>query len=313
MLTAVLLLILGGVFLYAGGDFLLRGSCAIGRQLGWSPVLIGLVLVSFGTSAPELFVSAGAALQDHGDIAVGNVVGSNILNILLVLGLAVCLVPLTVDKSLRSSQFPLMVGITAVAIWLIRDGSLSRLDGLILVLLALVSILVGFRSNAQLGKDQEHQAAVAEHDTIGTGKALAFILVGVIGLAIGAQAMITGGVGIATALGVPEAIIAMTITAFGTSFPEIAATILAAARRQVDMAVGNVVGSNIFNLGWVLGISSLLKPIGDISIGTGPLTILMLCTLAVALLAWKPGHFPRWAGVVMLLLYGGYTMYLTAL
>ncbi len=300
-----LLAITGGcVLLYFGGNRLLDSAVAIGQALAWPATIIGLVVVSLGTSAPELFVSAGSALQGYGDIAAGNVVGSNSVNIALVLGLAALLAVLKVDQTLRLVQFPLMVLSAGVAAVLLADGYFGRLDALIVIALLAASMAIAFRSH------RNPEDAIPQATATSNWRNVVGLLVGVAMLVAGAELLILGAVALSRDLGVSEAAIALSVTAFGTSLPEIAATVLAVSRRQTDLAVGNVVGSNIMNVGLVLGMAGLLAPFESEGItGFSLATMFVFCALA-AVLAMVFGRFSRWAGALFLT---GYVAYLWVL
>jgi len=296
---------LGCALLYYGGNLLLEGAVAVGRSLGWSQAIIGLVLVSLGTSAPELFVSAGAAIQGFGDLAAGNVVGSNIVNISIVLGLGALIVPLIVEPSIRTQQIPIMVLLTVVSIIMLTDEFLSRIESALLLLATITgftwTLLKHYKSESS-NEEGKIESLSRQH--------LAMILIGIVLLVAGAEALIWGGVKLAGSIGVSQAVVGLTVTALGTSLPEIAATLVAVFRRQADLAVGNVVGSNILNLGLVLGFAGLVSPLRTGDIGVAPLVALFVLTLSVGIAAWKPGQFNRWMGVLLLLFYGSYTLFI---
>ncbi len=303
MLLDILAIAGGCLLLYLGGDRLVDGAVKLGRSLGWSAAIIGLVVVSLGTSAPELFVSAGSALQGYGDIAAGNVIGSNTVNIALVLGLGAVITLLPVDRMLRHVQFPVMLLMATVAWVLLADGFFDRTDGLIVFCLLLFSTSIAFRR-------PDTDAVVPEPDEqLGRRSALD-LLIGVAMLVAGAELLILGAVALSRDVGVSEAVIALTVTAVGTSLPEIAATIIAVSRRQTDLAVGNVVGSNIMNIGLVLGAAGLLAPFESGGIDTFSLMSMFGICVFATLVAVAFGHFARWAGLLML---AGYIAYLWVL
>lgn len=320
-MTLHLLAVLAGcLLLYFGGDLLVRGASVVGRQLGLSPALIGLLLVSLGTSAPELFVSGGAALQGLGDIAAGNALGSNIVNLCLVLGLGAVLAPLAIEADVRIRQLPLMLVLTAGSTLALADGGLGRVEGVLLLGTAALGLwwitrrdgAVAAMDVAPVGGEEPHAAggsSAASDAATAVGGWLPLVG-GVVLLLAGAEALIFGGVGLAAALGVPDAVIALTVTSIGTGLPEITATVIAAARREHAMAIGNVVGSNIMNLGLVLGGSALLRPFA--SGGIDGTTFVALGGFSVLLLglAWWPGKVTRPAGIALIL---AYLVYVVAL
>lgn len=306
-----LLAIAGGCLgLYLGGNNLLKGATAIGRKLGWSAAVIGFVLVSLGTSAPELFVSAGAALQGYGDVAAGNVVGSNIVNIAIVLGVGALISPLVINRSIRLHQLPLMVLMTVLGFAFLLDGHLGRLEGMVLLVVAVVSVWWAMRADGAPDLEEVLGEDATEYAEQSTMTSALWVASGIVLLVIGAEGLIWGGVGLAATFGVPEAVIALTVTSIGTGLPEITATVLAVARRDTDLAVGNVVGSNLLNIGLVLGVSGLITPINSGGVGLLPLGIMLGLTLLLVVLSWRPGYVARWVGGTLLTGFAAYTFLL---
>ena len=306
-----LLAITGGCLgLYFGGDLLLKGASAIGRKLGWSAAVIGFVLISLGTSAPELFVSAGAALQGYGDVAAGNVVGSNIVNIAIVLGLGAVIMPLAINRAIRVHQLPLMLGLTVMGFVFLIDGHLGRLEGVLLLIGAVGSVWWAMRVDGVPDLEEALGEEVLHAEEQAAWLSTLFILAGVLLLLVGAQGLIWGGVGLAKVFGVPDAVVALTVTSIGTGLPEITATVLAVARRDTDMAVGNVVGSNMLNIGLVLGFSGAVAPINSSGVGMLPLSIMLLLSFLILALAWRPGYVARWVGGALLAAFSAYTVML---
>lgn len=306
-----LLAIVGGCLgLYFGGDLLIKGATVIGRKLGWSAAVIGFVLISLGTSAPELFVSAGAAIQGYGDVSAGNVVGSNIVNIAIVLGLGALIMPLAINRAIRIHQLPMMLGLTVIGFLFLRDGYLGRVEGLLLLMGALVSVWWAMRVDGvpeleeALGDEIKH----VEEQNIWVSVLL--LVAGVLLLLLGAEGLIWGGVGLAAVFGVPDAVVALTVTSIGTGLPEITATVLAVARKDTDMAVGNVVGSNLMNIGLVLGMSGVLAPIDSSGVGPLPLCVMLGLSFLLIGLAWRPGYVARWMGGGLLAAFAAYTVLL---
>lgn len=303
-----LLAISGGcIGLYFGGDLLLKGATSIGRKLGWSAAIIGFVLISLGTSAPELFVSAGAAWQGYGDVAAGNVVGSNIVNIAIVLGLGALIMPLVINRSIRVYQLPLMLGLTVAGGLFLVDGSLGRMEGLLLLLGAMGSIWWAMRVDGVATLEETLGETVMHAETQSALLSSVYVLAGILLLLAGAEGLIWGGVGLAAVFGVPEAVVALTVTSIGTGLPEITATVLAVARRDTDMAVGNVVGSNLLNIGLVLGVSGLIAPISSEGVGLMPLCVMLILSVLLVGLAWRPGYVARWMGGSLLTAFVAYT------
>ena len=303
-----LLAIAGGCLgLYFGGDLLLRGATTIGRKLGWSAAVIGFVLISLGTSAPELFVSARAALQGYGDVAAGNVVGSNIVNIAIVLGLGALIMPLAINRAIRVHQLPMMVGLSVLGAVFLLDGHLGRLEGVVLLLGALGSVWWAMRVDGVPELEEVLGEEILHAPEDSSLKSSLFLLAGVLLLLVGAEGLIWGGVGLAEVFGVPDAVVALTVTSIGTGLPEITATVLAVARRDTDMAVGNVVGSNLLNIGLVLGFSGLVSPINSSGVGMLPLSIMLGLSFLLVVVAWRPGYVARWMGGGLLAAFIAYT------
>lgn len=265
LLLPVVAIVVGFVALVWGADRFVEGAAATARNLGISPLIIGLVVVGFGTSAPEMLVSAIAAYENSGGISVGNAIGSNVTNVGAALGLTAIVSPLVVHSSVLRKELPLLFGTMLLAYVLVRDGELSRLDGGILVT-GLV-LMVGSMVRAGLasrGADGAADALAEEFDAeipsdMPTGKALMWLFVGLVVLIISARAVVWGAVEVATAFGVSDLIIGLTIIAFGTSLPEIAASVVSATKNEHDIAIGNVVGSNMFNLLGVLALPGLVR------------------------------------------------------
>lgn len=261
----LLFLILGVALLTAGGEALIRGSLAAANRLGISPLLSGLFIVGFGTSMPELVVSVNAAIDDKPDIAIGNVVGSNISNILLILGVCALITPMAVKPQVLRRDAGTVVAASLLFLILVGGSALGRADGVIF-LVALGSFLVwAYRSeryraapSGELHKAEAEALSALPNSPILT---IALVITGLLLLVVGSQVLLAGAVGIAEHLGVSEAVIGLTLVAVGTSLPELSVSVIAALRRHADVAIGNVLGSNIFNLLGILGISALLQPL----------------------------------------------------
>ncbi len=256
---------LGVALLSIGGEALIRGALAAARRLGVSPLLSGLVIVGFGTSAPELVVSVNAAIDAQPDIAIGNVVGSNIANVLFILGLCALITPLTVKPAALRRDAITVVGASALFLALAWGGVLGRADALVL-LLALGAYLAWAYWSERFRAAPAAEVHEAEAQELGavprsTAWTLAALVAGLVLLVLGAQALLTGAVGIARELGVSEALIGLTLVAVGTSLPELSVSVIAAIRGHADVAVGNILGSNIFNLLGILGVSALAQPL----------------------------------------------------
>lgn len=309
-------LIAGLVLLVAGAELLVRGASKLAAQFGISPLIIGLTVVAFGTSAPEMAVSVQAALAGSGDIAIGNVVGSNIFNVLFILGVSALIVPLVVSRQLIKLDVPLMIGASLLAYALAWDGELGRFDGMLLFasILAYTGLLIvkSRRDKASPDEfDQEYSAQQAKPYSWAID--LVLIAVGLVLLVQGANWLVEGAVTLARALGVSELVIGLTVIAAGTSLPEVATSIIAALKGERDIAVGNIVGSNIFNLLAVLGLAALVSPLA-IPVSPDALAFDFPVMIAVAI-ACLPIFFGgycinRWEGLLFLAYYVAYTLYL---
>lgn len=306
----------GIVLLFLGGEGLVRGAVALASRLGISPLVVGLTVVGFGTSAPELVVSVGAALEGAPDLAIGNVVGSNIANILLILGVAAVITPLAVQAQVLKRDGMIMLAASVLLVALAQTGSIDRWAGAVFL-----AGLIGFLSVAYLAGRRDSKAAAAyaaeaeevAEDGMGVGKAGLYVVIGIAVLVVGARLLVGGATDIARAFGVPESIIGLTLVAVGTSLPELATSAVAALRKHTDVAVGNVVGSNIFNLLGILGVTAMVSPLPvDAHMARFDVWV-MLGISAAAMVALRTGwRVTRSEGAVALILYVAYTWWLFA-
>jgi cation:H+ antiporter len=314
--TAGLAVLVGLVVLVVGGELVVRGASRLAVGLGISPVVVGLTIVAFGTSSPELAVSLGATLSGSPDVAVGNVVGSNIYNILLVLGLAALVRPLVVQQQIVRFDVPLVIGVSVLLWILVLDGTLGSVEGGALVVLLIAYTVYSVRS----GRTESSDVEAEYRDAIGRGSALAsrarevvVFLAGLVALVIGSQLLTGGATDVARSLGVSELVIGLTVVAMGTSMPELVTSVVAALRGQRDLAVGNVVGSNLFNILGVLGITAVAAPA---SVPVAPeavsFDIPVMIAVAVACLPLLfTGHLlRRWEGALFLGFGLAYTTFL---
>ena len=320
MLVAIGLITLGLICLTGGGELLVRGAARLAALAGISPLVVGLTVVAFGTSAPELAVSLQASFAGKADMAVGNVVGSNIFNVLLILGASALISPLVVSSQLIRIDVPLMIGVSVLALIMGLDGSISRIDGIILFtgLIVYTTWLIrqSRREQAKVKDEYAEEYGVSLDAIAPAGQILLQIVLIVAGLGLltaGAHWLVEGAVAIARIAGMSELMIGLTIVAAGTSLPEVAASITATIRGQRDIAVGNVVGSNIFNIMSVLGLSAAVSPKG-IPISPQVLQFDFPVMIAVAfacLPIFFTGHrISRWEGLLFLGYYVAYVTYL---
>ena len=253
VLIAAALIVIGFVFLVKGADLFVDNASGIAKKLGVSPVVIGLTIVAFGTSMPELAVSVTAALQGSNEIAVGNVVGSNIFNLLVVAGASACLYPLICDRVLLKRDWPLSaVAAILLGIFLLGDQTISRLEALVLLVIFAVVLFLQLKGAKQENIHPEERSM---------GRLVLFLLIGIAAIVIGGQVTVEGATSLARILGLSETLIGLTIVAVGTSLPELVTSVVAARKGENDIAMGNVIGSNLFNILCILGVSALLHPI----------------------------------------------------
>lgn len=309
-------LFLGFILLIKGADFLVNGSSSIARRFNVSDLVVGLTVVAFGTSTPELFVNIIASLKGNTEIAIGNVLGSNIANILLVLGVSSIIYPLTVTRGTVWKEIPFsllaacVLGILANDQLIDKQGAsvLTRIDGLIFFCFFIIFLYYSFTIANEIEGMAEHMPA-AEH---GLAKSVLLVLLGFAGLSVGGKFIVDGSVRLALKFGMSQSLVGLTIVAVGTSLPELATSAVAAYKKNVEIAVGNVVGSNIFNIFFVLGASAIIKPLpfqprSNIDIG---MVIFASLLLFVFMFTGKKKSFDRWEGVVSLLLYAVYLAFI---
>ncbi len=265
MIEALLGLSVGVAGLYLGGNWLVSGASRLARSLGVSALVVGLTVVAIGTSAPELLVSVSAALSGVSDIALGNVIGSNIANIGLILGISGLIYPISVHVTLLRREIPIMIMIAFAAYVLLSDGTVSRTDGLIL-LAAMVAFLTFVALSARKEQNIKHNIPEDEEDaqfnpqSINRARELGRVGLGIVVLVLGAQFTVDNATNIARAIGISELVIGVTLVAVGTSLPELVTSVMAALKRESDIAIGNVVGSNIFNIVAILGTTAAIQP-----------------------------------------------------
>ncbi|MCG6955450.1 MAG: calcium/sodium antiporter [Gemmatimonadetes bacterium] len=315
--------VLGIGLLTVGAEALVRGAAGLAEHLGLSPLVIGLTVVAFGTSMPEMAVSLGSAWISDGGVALGNALGSNIFNVLVVLGGAAVIRPLVADRQLVRLDVPVMIGTSVLVLLLALDGRLGPLDGLLLVALGITYTVVVVRGGRALNgeavapaeprPEERHEHALATGGTTTLPIQLGWIVVGLLFLVVGARLVVLGASTVAHALGVSDLVIGLTVVAAGTSLPELATSFVAAVRGQRDIAVGNVVGSNVFNSLFVLGLAALAET-GGLPVPEGVRTF-DLPVMVVVSTVCLPIFFTGWAvsrreGIVFLAYYGAYLLYL---
>lgn len=328
MFLDILAIIIGLVILVLGAEGLVRGASSIAAKLRISPLIIGLTVVAFGTSAPELTVNLVSALQGSPDLAIANVVGSNTINILLILGICAIIVPLTVKSSTVWKEIPLaLMGVFLVGVMAndqVFDGvgfnALTRTDGIMLLSLMAIFIYYIFgvaKSDREKKADAKVEASLAKDEDsdikeYSGWQSVGLTALGLAGLVIGGRMLVTGAVDVASAAGLSEALIGLTIVAIGTSLPELATSVVAAIKKQSDIAIGNIVGSNIFNVFFVLGITSTVTPLPVSDALNIDIMVSIIATTLLFMFMFTSGkrNLVRWEGILFVLLYAAYLVYL---
>ena len=310
---AVVLLIIGFAFLVKGADAFVEGSSSIAKHFQVPSLIIGMTIVAMGTSLPETAVSVTASIAGSNALAVSNAVGSNIFNLMVVIGVCAVLTPVAVQKSSLKIDIPFSIVCALLLLVLGHDRMmLTRVNGLILIVLFAFFILYMIRSaqHSMNNEDSEFAAEAAEMKVMSVPKSLIFIVIGIAGITLGSDWVVDGSKTIASAFGISENLIGLTIVAFGTSLPELMTSIVAARKNEVDMALGNAVGSNIFNILMVPGIASALSPIAFIQENIIDIIILVGFSFIVWLMAWTKHRLDKIEGLAMILLYAGYVVYI---
>jgi len=312
-LLLITLYITGGlVLLYFGADWLVKGAITLALHLGLSPLIVGLTVVALGTSVPEALVSVQAAIGHQGGIAIGNVVGSNILNIAMILGLSALISPLKVDSHIVKADVPLLAGATFMLVVLLEDFHISRMEGAFL-LLCIVGYVVGNIMTVKKTSPEDNKIdglEVQEDSGKTFWRDIALLIVGIITLGFGANFLVTGAVDLARIWGLSEALIGLTIVSIGTGTPELATALMAAYRKSADLAIGNAVGSNLFNIMFVLGIAGLVAPLDATGINPSDLYVMLAVTLLLLPTVWTGRVLDRKEGFMFLAIYVGYIYHL---
>lgn len=312
MISDLLWIVLALGLLFAGAEGLVRGSASLALRLGLTPLVIGLTVVAYGTSTPELIVSTKAAMSGQGDIAIGNVVGSNIFNIGIILGLAALLCPIAVKFQLIKIDAPIMIAACLLLVAVVWDGEVSRLEAGFLFL----GILLYTVGNIWMARRETTKAVDAEYEEGVPAKSgnlwvdLGFIAGGLLVLVLGSRLLVENSIDLARIWGVSEAVIGLTIVAAGTSMPELATSILAAFRKQPDIAIGNVIGSNIYNVLAIVGVSGLLAPMQAPGISHFDLWVMVAFALGLFPLLYTGLKVRRLEGALLL---AGYVAYVSVL
>ncbi|MDO4264017.1 MAG: calcium/sodium antiporter [Deinococcus sp.] len=306
------LVVLGIALLYLGGERLVDNASALARSFGLSPYVVGLTVVAFGTSTPELAATLSSSLAGTADMALGNVVGSNIANIGLILGLTAVIYPLASRRSTVTRELPLMLAVSLL-LWPVVQGGISRAEGALLFGLLVAYVLWQLRQGR--GPQEEAGATPSaalpepanDAPAVPRGRALIGAALGVALLVAGAQALVTGATAIAQGFGISERVIGLTMLALGTSLPELASSLIAAARRETDMILGGIIGSNVFNILAILGLTALVRPLPvDVAAAQSDIAVMLIFSAALLALMWRHARLGKLGGALLMAGYAAY-------
>ncbi len=314
---AILFLVIGFVFLVKGADIFVEGSSSIAKKFKVPSIIIGLTIVAMGTSLPEAAVSVTASIANKNALAVSNVIGSNIFNLMMVIGVCAIMTPVAVNKATLKRDFPFSVicAILLLVLGLIGPMSLGHADGVIFLILFAGFIGLMIRSAMKASKEgnvvaSEEIEAAEEIKIMPVWKSLLFIVIGAVGIIIGGDVVVDSASNIAAKFGMSQTLIGLTIVSVGTSLPELVTSIVAARKNEVDMALGNAIGSNVFNILFVLGIAGAISPMAFLTENVIDIVILLVFSLIVWLFAWTKKEIKRGEGLIMVLLYVLYVVYI---
>lgn len=314
---AVVLLVIGFVFLVKGADAFVEGCSSVAKRFHVPTLIIGMTIVAMGTSLPETAVSITASISGNNALAVSNAVGSNIFNLMVVVGVCAVLTPVAVQVGILKRDFPLSIACAILLLILgAIDMTLGHVDGVVFIVLFAFFILYMIRSarnagNGAEGEEEDELLAEAEEmPVMSVPKSLIYIVAGGVAIALGSDWVVDGATTVASAMGISQTLIGLTVVAFGTSLPELATSIVAAKKKEVDMALGNVIGSNIFNILMVLGIASAISPVAFLTENVIDIVILIIFSAIVWVLAWTKKELNRKEGILMLILYAAYVVYI---
>jgi cation:H+ antiporter len=299
----------GLILLFIGAEGLIRGGSSLALRFGISPLVVGLTVIAFGTSSPELVVSLKAAMENNSGIAIGNVVGSNICNIALILGLSAVIKPMKVESQVIKQEIPIMVAVTILFIIFLQNG-IARIEGLILTIGIIAYTAYGVISSKKEQKKikQEFEEGIKPQKNIFLS--LVFTIAGLAMLILGSNFFVNGAIAAAESFGVSQLIIGLTIVAIGTSLPELFTSVVASVKGNADIAIGNVIGSNIFNVLAIIGITALIAPMGDGGINLFDLGVLFLVSVLIWPLSFTGFTITRWEGAFLIAGYVAYMIYL---
>lgn len=317
LLKSAIILVIGFVLLIKGADFFVEGSSSVAKKFNVPSLIIGMTIVAMGTSLPELAVSVTASMIGNNTLAVSNVAGSNIFNLMVVCGACALFTPLTIEKNTLLKEFPFSIICAGLLVVLGFLGmSLGRVDGIIFLVIFIVYLLWMIRSAKQARnagdkfEEEEEEFIQEEIKILPMWKCLLFIVGGMIAIKFGGDFVVDGASAIAAGFGLSQTLIGLTIVALGTSLPELVTSIVAARKDEVDMALGNVIGSNIFNILLILGVAAAISPITFLTENIIDIVILIVMSLVVWIFAWTSKEINRKEGIMMLLMYAVYMVYI---
>jgi len=311
MLKLILFILLGFVLLIKGADFLVDGASNIAKKFGIPELIIGLTIVSIGTSMPELFVSVTSSLQGFSDISIGNVIGSNLCNLLFILGITSIIRDIKFQKNTKYIEIPFLIFTTFMFFIIAQDGLISKIDSIILIISFIIFILYTIVS-AKKQNVKETLEMVAKEENISVIKSIIIIIIGIVALKFGGEFVVNNATALAKLFNISDKIISVTIIAIGTSLPELVTSVIAAIKGNTDMAIGNIIGSNIFNLLLIIGVSGLIKTISYNLSYNIDFIILFLASVILFIIphAGKKEYITKAGGITFLVMYSGYIAYL---
>lgn len=303
-----ILLLFGLIFLFIGGELLVRGSSSLAISIGLTPLVVGLTVVAFGTSSPEMVVSIQAALQGNSAISIGNVIGSNIANIALILGLSALIKPVKVQSGAVLREIPIMIFVSLIFSMLVFFRNIAFLAGFLFLTLLILYIIFSIYNSKKSSQNEFSGKIEAKHSTT---LSIVFVIIGLIGLALGSNWFIDGSVKLANILGVSEFIIGLTVVAVGTSLPELVTSVVASIKNESDILVGNIIGSNIFNILAIIGIAAMIADINLNQVKIVDLLVMLFFSVIIFPMSIFNKLISRREGVFLLVGYGLYLVYLT--
>jgi len=306
-----ILIVVGFVLLYYGAEWLVAGGASFAVKAGVTPLVVGLTVVAFGTSCPELVVSIDAAIGHHGEISIGNIVGSNIFNIAFILGISAVIRPLKVQMQLIRFDTPIMIAVSILFVLFFLDKKINRIEGLFLFIgIIAYTVTVVRMARKEVKKNRADGLSIEVHSEYGTVVCIFFIVAGLVALVAGARVFVDGSVMIAQKFGISEAVIGLTIVAAGTSLPELATSVMASIKKQADISIGNIVGSNIFNILCIVGIAGMIEPISAPGISNSDIGVMVFTSVLLFPLMKTGFTISRLEGAALIIIYIGYLCYL---